>query len=81
LRTGKPVGFTEFGPHGTANPPGDYDYRRLLQGIVTNFPQVCYFLAWDDKWCPAANRFAREFYSDPRIVSRADLPSGLIGIP
>lgn len=77
LRTGKPVGFTEFGPHGPADPPGNYDYRRLLQGITANFPQMCFFLAWDDKWSPAANRFAREFYNDSRIVSRADLPPGI----
>ena len=35
----KPFGFTEFGPHGSSSPPGDYDYPRLLGGI-------------DGKWVP-----------------------------
>ena len=36
-RLPKPFGFTEFGPHGPSNPPGDYDYLRFLQGVQENF--------------------------------------------
>jgi len=73
----KPVGFTEFGPHGASNPPGDFDYRRLLDGLAKNFPQARHFLCWDAKWNPAENRFAREFYNDPRVITRAQLPAEL----
>ena len=79
IRLSKPAGFTEFGPHGASNPPGDYDYRRLLDGIQTHFPTLRHFLCWDDKWNPAENRFAREFYNDPRVITRAALPAGLAG--
>ena len=36
----KPFGFTEFGPHGPHNPPGDYDYRRFLDGVQKHFPKT-----------------------------------------
>jgi uncharacterized protein (DUF1684 family) len=77
----KPCGFTEFGPHGATKPPGDYDYRRLLDGIEKNFPRTRHFLCWDEKWNPAENRFAREFYNDPRVLTRDQLPAGLAGRP
>ncbi len=75
----KPFGFTEFGPHGAQNPPGDYDYRRFTTGVTESFPRTRFFLSWDDKWNPAANPFAREFYTDPRVITRTDLPAGLAG--
>lgn len=75
----KPFGFTEYGPHGASNPPGDYDFRRLLDGLSKNFPTARHFLVWDAKWNPAENRFAREFYNDPRVITRATLPAGLAG--
>ncbi len=78
-RLTKPFGFTEYGPHGASNPPGDYDFRRFLTGIAEHFPRSRYFLIWDGKWNPAENKFAREFYTDPRVITRADLPTGLAG--
>jgi len=75
----KPVGFTEFGPHGASNPPGDFDYRRFLDGIQKHFPQLRHFLCWDYKWNPAENKFAKEFYNDPRVITRETLPAGLAG--
>lgn len=78
-RIKKPVGLTEFGPHGAANPPGDYDFRRLLDGIEKNFPQLRHFLVWNEKWNPASNRHAKEFYNDPRVITRDQLPPGLAG--
>ncbi len=75
----KPFGFSEFGPHGASKPPGDYDYRRFLNGVVENFPRSRFFLSWDANWSPAENKFAREFYNDPRVITRADLPAGLTG--
>ena len=75
----KPFGFTEYGPHGAANPPGDYDYRRFLAGVAENFPRARFFLSWDMKWNPAENKFAREFYNDPRVITRETLPAGLAG--
>ncbi len=75
----KPFGFTEYGPHGASKPPGDYDFRRFLAGVETNFPTARHFLVWDSKWNPAENKFAREFYNDPRVITRAALPAGLAG--
>src|SRR5262245_55875122 len=43
----KPFGFTEFGPHGPQNPPGDYDYLRFLDGVRKKFPKTSFFLAWN----------------------------------
>lgn len=76
---GKPTGFTEYGPHGASDPTGDFDYRRFLDGIERNFPQARRFLTWDMKWNPAENRFAKEFYNDPRVITRDQLPAGLAG--
>ncbi|AOS43239.1 Mannan endo-1,4-beta-mannosidase A and B precursor [Lacunisphaera limnophila] len=75
----KPIGLTEYGPHGASKPPGDYDYRRLLDGIEKNFPQLRHFLVWNEKWNPASNHFAREFYNDPRVLTRETMPPGLAG--
>ena len=75
----RPLGFTEFGPHGASNPPGDYDYRRLLAGLAENFPRCRFFMSWDNKWSPAENKFAREFFNDPRVLTRESLPAGLAG--
>ncbi len=75
----KPFGFTEYGPHAASNPPGDYDYRLLLDGLEKNFPTARHFLCWDMKWNPAENQFAKEFYNDPRVITRDRLPAGLVG--
>jgi mannan endo-1,4-beta-mannosidase len=73
IRLGKPFGLTEYGPHGASNPPGDFDYRRLLAGIKKDFPKTCFFMCWNAKWSLAQNRFAREMLNDPWIVNREDL--------
>ena len=75
----KPFGFTEFGPHGASQPPGDFDFRRFTAGLAANFPQTRFFFSWDMKWNPAENQFAREFYTDPRVITRTELPPGLAG--
>lgn len=76
-RRPKPFGFAEFGPHGSRNPPGDYDYRRFLAGAAEHFPRTTSFLAWDEKWSPANNPFAKEFYTNPVLLNRDDLPAEL----
>jgi mannan endo-1,4-beta-mannosidase len=73
----KPFGFTEYGPHGPQNPPGDYDYRKFLAGIQTNFPKTCFFKCWNGKWSLATNQFTRELLSAPVMVNREDLPAVL----
>jgi mannan endo-1,4-beta-mannosidase len=78
LKTGKPAGFGEFGPHGSSDPPGTYDYRGLGRGLAKNFPQAVFFMSWNEKWSPANNPNAKEFYQDPLIVTRDDLPPGLV---
>ena len=74
---GKPFGFTEFGPHGSRNPPGDYDYRRFIEGLVKEFPQTTFFMAWNGKWSLAHNTHVTELLDHPWIVNREDLPRGL----
>jgi mannan endo-1,4-beta-mannosidase len=75
----KPFGFTEYGPHGAENPPGDYDYRRFLEGVKKDFPKAVFFMSWGDKWSLARNHHVMELLDDPWIVNRDDLPKGLIG--
>jgi mannan endo-1,4-beta-mannosidase len=73
----KPFGFTEFGPHGSRNPPGDYDYLRFLDGVQKNFPKTCFFKSWNSKWSLASNQNTKEFLSNPAIANREDLPHEL----
>jgi mannan endo-1,4-beta-mannosidase len=73
----KPFGFTEYGPHGSRNPPGDYDYRRFLAGIEKGFPKTCFFMAWNAKWSLATNQFTRELLTSPSVANRGDLPASL----
>lgn len=75
---GKPFGFTEFGPHGSSNPPGDYDYRRFIEGITANFPKATFFMSWNSKWSLAQNHDTKELLDHPWIVNREDLPRGLV---
>jgi mannan endo-1,4-beta-mannosidase len=78
LKTGKPAGFGEFGPHGAKNPDGTFDYTKFAAGLDANFPQAVFFMSWNDKWSPAENLDAKGFYNDPAIVTRDDLPPGLV---
>jgi len=71
----KPFGFTESGPGDPRNPPGTYDYRRLLRGIVDHFPRSCFFLSWEDGWSLAQNAFVEDLLADPWVINRDDLPS------
>ena len=70
----KPFGFSEYGPHGASNPPGDYDYRRFLEGVKKHFPKTCYFMCWNAKWSLATNQNVKEMLSDPAVVNRDELP-------
>ena len=78
---GKPFGFTEFGPHGSQNPPGDYDYRRFIEGIVKEFPKTTFFMSWNAKWSLASNNNVKELLSHSWVANREDLPAGLIKPP
>lgn len=75
---GKPFGFTEYGPHGSRNPPGDYDYLRFITGIKQHFPQTVFFMSWNAKWSLARNNNTKELLEHPWIVNREDLPKGLV---
>lgn len=76
-RLPKPFGFTEYGPHGASNPPGDYDYRRFLAGLQAHFPRTTFFMSWNEKWSLAKNEHVRELLDHPWIVNREDLPAEL----
>ena len=65
----KPFGFSEFGPHGSQRPPGDYDYRRLLEGMLKHFPKARFFKCWNDKWSLASNTHAREGFRHRSLIS------------
>jgi mannan endo-1,4-beta-mannosidase len=73
----KPFGFTEYGPHGSQNPPGDYDYTRFIDGLLKNFPKTCFFMSWNAKWSLASNQKTKELLANPAIANRDDLPSEL----
>ena len=77
----KPFGFTEFGPYGPSNPPGDYDYLRFIQGVQKDFPRTVFFMSWNAKWSLARNTNTTELLNHPWIVNREDLPKGLAGSP
>jgi mannan endo-1,4-beta-mannosidase len=71
----KPFGFTEFGPHGPQNPPGDYDYTRVLAGVQRDFPKTCFFMCWNARWSLGSNEKTKELLDDPIIVNRENLPA------
>jgi mannan endo-1,4-beta-mannosidase len=73
VRLGKPFGFSEYGPHGPDNPPGNFDYRKLIAGIRRDFPRTTYFLCWNSRWSLSRNLFTRELLDDPWIANREDL--------
>jgi mannan endo-1,4-beta-mannosidase len=75
----KPFGFTEFGPHGASNPPGNYDYVRLAEGIQKNFPRAVFFMCWNAKWSMSQNNNTKEMLSRSEIINREDLPKELTG--
>jgi len=75
----KPFGFTEYGPHGSSNPPGDYDYRRFIAGIEKHFPKTCFFMTWNAKWSLARNNNTKELLEHPWVANREDVPQGLAG--
>ncbi len=70
----KPFGFTEFGPHGPSDPPGNYDYLRFLDGVQKHFPKTTFFMAWNGKWSLGRNHNARQLLEHPWLVNREDLP-------
>jgi mannan endo-1,4-beta-mannosidase len=80
-RLSKPFGFSEYGPHGAQNPPGDYDYRLFIAGMEKYFPRSTYFMCWNAKWSLASNQHVRELLDHPLIVNREDLPPDVAGKP
>jgi mannan endo-1,4-beta-mannosidase len=79
IKLGKPFGFTEFGPHGSSNPPGDYDYRQFIEGITKEFPRTTFFLSWQGGWSLARNRNVKEMLEHPWIANREDI-GGAFGV-
>ena len=76
-RLPKPFGFTEFGPHGPHNPPGNYDYLRFLDGVQKHFPKTTFFLAWNGKWSLGRNKNVKQLLEHPWLVNREGLPRAL----
>ena len=63
-------------PTARSNPPGDYDYTRLADGIQKNFPRAVFFMCWNDGWSMAKNNNTKELLDRPEIINREDLPTG-----
>jgi beta-mannanase/ADP-ribosylglycohydrolase len=80
-RLPKPFGFTEYGPHGSRNPPGDFDWRRFRDGVEKHFPRTVFFLAWNGKWSIPRNHFGKDLLEHPWSVNLEDLPPGIAGAP
>ncbi len=78
-RLPKPFGFSEYGPHGPQDPPGDYDYRLFIQGITNQFPATVFFMSWNGKWSLARNNNTKELLDHPSVANLEDLPTGLAG--
>ncbi|UJR27042.1 hypothetical protein I4U23_008346 [Adineta vaga] len=57
----------EIGPSTVNN---QFEYTRWLTAIETKFPQVAYFLAWNDGWAPISNKYACAFYNHHRVINR-----------
>jgi mannan endo-1,4-beta-mannosidase len=76
----KPFGFSEFGPHGPQNPPGNYDYQRFIEGIEKNFPKTCYFMCWNGRWSLASNQNTKQLLNDSAVANREDLPREIFTI-
>ena len=72
-RLPKPFGFSEFGPHGPENPPGDFDYLHFIDGLQKDFPRTVFFMSWNDGWSLARNQHVTEFLNHPWLVNREDL--------
>jgi mannan endo-1,4-beta-mannosidase len=70
----KPFGFTEYGPHGPQNPPGDYDHLKFLAGVRKNFPRAAFFQAWSSRWGLGRNENTKQLLDDPWLINREDLP-------
>ncbi len=73
-RLPKPFGFTEFGPHGPQQPPGDYDYLRFIGGVQQHFPKATFFLSWHGNWGLGRNQNTKQLLEHSWIVNREDLP-------
>jgi mannan endo-1,4-beta-mannosidase len=71
----KPFGFTEYGPHGPSNPPGDYDYTRFLDGVERDFPKTCFWMSWNFRWSLGTNVNTKALLDNPKIVNREILPA------
>lgn len=78
-RRTKPFGFTEFGPHGSGVPPGNFDYGRLLASVCREFSRTTFLVPWNAGWSPMRNRRGREFIRHGLMVNRENLPRGLAG--
>jgi mannan endo-1,4-beta-mannosidase len=89
--SGKPIFFNEFGRQVYDTPPSsvtnDYDLRRLVTGLQTNYPEVVGVQYWSSWKTPPDlyhrqairdNLYAKELLSDPRIITREETKNFLV---
>jgi mannan endo-1,4-beta-mannosidase len=77
--TNKPFVLCEFGP-GIFNSaaPGRYDYRILLRQIKTKYPEIIYWMSWNDFGSSLGSKyfgmtthsFVQEVLTDPWVINR-----------
>jgi len=80
--TGKPFALCEFGPglH-SADTPYRYDYRILMQQIRSKYPDIVYWMSWNDFGSSVGSRYygltsqnyVSELLNDPWVINRDKL--------
>lgn len=66
---GKPFGLSEMGPKKTN---GTFNYHQFILQIEKEFPQVSFFMSWNDGWSPVANLKAKELFNHPWVANAGE---------
>jgi beta-mannanase len=81
-----PMGLTTFGPTLETAYGGQYDYRRLLQSLDSNWPDFCFSFSWNNwedeegkefKLNFSSNQFLWETFVSPNIVTLEEIRRGI----
>jgi mannan endo-1,4-beta-mannosidase len=70
LALGKPAGVGGMGPDTEG---ADYSYHDFVDKIKSDHPEVCFFLAWHQRWAIVENRDATALMDDPWVITRDEV--------
>lgn len=82
LQLGKPMSFSQWGPRRGKDQTGNTDQvsadnLKLLRGIKTYFPEICWWMNWSQAYAISAeqnsNLNAQQLLDDPWVVNRNDI--------